>query len=89
MHLQPYYSVPKGVQGTQYVMRRVAPKEVWPPMAFGASVASWYEHISRTVSLVLCKNHHLLEFLTRLLTGNRYSFIYLSSTKSHQLLLVN
>ncbi|XP_010496628.1 PREDICTED: probable lysophospholipase BODYGUARD 2 [Camelina sativa] len=67
----PYYSVPKGVQGTQYVMRRVAPKEVWPPMAFGASVASWYEHISRTVSLVLCKNHHLLEFLTRLLTGNR------------------
>lgn len=70
--MQPYYSVPKGVQATQYVMRKMAPKEVWPPMAFAASVASWYEHLSRTVSLVLCKNHHLLEFLTKLLTRNRY-----------------
>ncbi|CAN8233325.1 unnamed protein product [Cochlearia groenlandica] len=66
----PYYKVPKGVQAAQYVMRKVAPKEVWPPLMFGASVASWYEHISRTVSLVLCKNHHFLEFLTRFLTLN-------------------
>ncbi|KAL1222740.1 putative lysophospholipase BODYGUARD 2 [Cardamine amara subsp. amara] len=67
----PYYKVPKGVQASQYVMREMARKEIWPPMQFGTSVASWYEHLSRTVSLVLCKNHHLLEFLIRLLTRNR------------------
>lgn len=79
--MQPYYSVPKGVQATQYVMRQMAPKEVWPPMAFAASVASWYEHLSRTVSLVLCKNHHLLEFLTKLLTRNRYLPTQSSTTR--------
>jgi len=45
---QPFYPVPKGeAQATQYVMRKVAPRRVWPPMAFGASLACWYEHISR------------------------------------------
>uniref|UniRef100_A0A2P2PKX7 Valacyclovir hydrolase n=1 Tax=Rhizophora mucronata TaxID=61149 RepID=A0A2P2PKX7_RHIMU len=67
----PYYPLPKGVQGTQYIMRRVAPRRVWPPMAFGASIACWYEHISRTICLLICKNHRLWEFLTRLLTRNR------------------
>ncbi|EEF43448.1 probable lysophospholipase BODYGUARD 3 [Ricinus communis] len=67
----PYYPVPKGVQPTQYVMRRVAPRRVWPPIAFGASLACWYEHITRTICLVLCKNHRLWEFLTKLVTRNR------------------
>ncbi|VVB09564.1 unnamed protein product [Arabis nemorensis] len=67
----PYYKVPKGVQAAQYVMRKVAPKNVWPPMQFGASLISWYEHLGRTVCLVLCKNHHLVESFTRLLTLNR------------------
>ncbi|CAA7028368.1 unnamed protein product [Microthlaspi erraticum] len=67
----PFYKVPKGVQPAQYVMRKVAPKNVWPPMQFGASLISWYEHIGRTVCLVLCKNHQLIESLTRLLTLNR------------------
>ncbi|KAG6684707.1 hypothetical protein I3842_12G075300 [Carya illinoinensis] len=67
----PYYPVPKGEQGTQYVMRRVAPRRVWPPIAFGASIACWYEHISRTICLLICKNHRLWEFLTKLVTRNR------------------
>ncbi|KAI0520449.1 hypothetical protein KFK09_007924 [Dendrobium nobile] len=67
----PYFPVPKGVQGTQYVLRRVAPRRVWPMIALGASVACWYEHISRSVSLLMCKHHRFWEFLFRLLTCNR------------------
>ncbi|KAG4118480.1 hypothetical protein ERO13_D11G018400v2 [Gossypium hirsutum] len=67
----PYYPVPKGESATQYVMRRVAPRRVWPPMAFCASVGGWYQYIARTVSLVLCKNHRLWDFLIKIITGNR------------------
>lgn len=67
----PCYEVPKGAEATQYVMRKVAPRRVWPPMAFGASLACWYEHISRTLCLLICKNHRFLEFLTKLFTRNR------------------
>ncbi|TXG50767.1 hypothetical protein EZV62_023291 [Acer yangbiense] len=67
----PYYPVPKGAQATQYVMRRVAPRQVWPPITFGVSMACWYEHISRTICLLICKNHRLWEFLAKLVTRNR------------------
>ncbi|XP_057969193.1 probable lysophospholipase BODYGUARD 3 [Malania oleifera] len=67
----PYFRVPKGEQATQYVLRRIAPRRVWPLIAFGASLACWYEHISRTVCLLICKHHRLWEFLTKLLTRNR------------------
>ncbi|XP_021288625.1 probable lysophospholipase BODYGUARD 3 isoform X2 [Herrania umbratica] len=67
----PYYPVPKGEPATQYVMRKVAPRRVWPVMAFCASIGCWYEHITRTVCLVICKNHRLWEFLTKLITRNR------------------
>ncbi|KAJ6809170.1 putative lysophospholipase BODYGUARD 3 [Iris pallida] len=67
----PYFPVPKGEKGTQYVLRRVAPRRVWPPIALGASIACWYEHISRTVCLLICKNHRLWEFLFKLITMNR------------------
>lgn len=67
----PYYPVPKGVQPTQYVMRRVAPRRVWPPIAFGASIVCWYEHITRTACLVVCRHHRFWEVLTKLLTRNR------------------
>ncbi|KAG7035517.1 putative lysophospholipase BODYGUARD 3, partial [Cucurbita argyrosperma subsp. argyrosperma] len=68
----PYYPVPKGEEeSSQYVMRKVAPRRVWPPIALGASIACWYEHISRTVCLLICKNHRFWEFLTKLITRNR------------------
>uniref|UniRef100_A0A162ANE4 AB hydrolase-1 domain-containing protein n=1 Tax=Daucus carota subsp. sativus TaxID=79200 RepID=A0A162ANE4_DAUCS len=37
----PYFQAPKGEKATQYVMRRLAPRRVWPMIAFGASVACW------------------------------------------------
>ncbi|KAG6431498.1 hypothetical protein SASPL_109577 [Salvia splendens] len=66
----PYFPAPKGEAPAQYTMRRIAPRRVWPVIAFGASIGCWYEHISRTACLVLSKNHRLLEFLTKLLTRN-------------------
>ncbi|KAG6525589.1 probable lysophospholipase BODYGUARD 1 [Zingiber officinale] len=67
----PYFPVPKGVQRTQYLLRRVAPRRVWPLITFGASVICWYEHISRTVCLVLCKHHRFWEKSFKLATRNR------------------
>ncbi|KAF8008123.1 hypothetical protein BT93_K1955 [Corymbia citriodora subsp. variegata] len=67
----PYYPVPKGEQAAQYVMRRLAPRRVWPPITFGASVACWYEHITRAWYLLACKNHRFWELLTKIITRNR------------------
>lgn len=67
----PYFPVPKSEQATQYMMRRIAPRRVWPLIGFGASMACWYEHISRTICLLICKNHRLWEFLAKLVTRNR------------------
>ncbi|CAL5376096.1 unnamed protein product [Camellia sinensis] len=71
----PYFPVPKGEQATQYLMRKLAPRRVWPLIAFGASIACWYEHISRTACLLICKNHRLWEFLTKLVTRNRTTHV--------------
>ncbi|CAL1386620.1 unnamed protein product [Linum trigynum] len=67
----PYFPVPEGVPATQYVMRKLAPRRVWPTIAFGASMACWYEHISRTICLLICKQHRIWEFLAKLVTRNR------------------
>ncbi|KAL8142691.1 hypothetical protein V2J09_015723 [Rumex salicifolius] len=68
----PYFGSPdKGEEATQYTMRRVAPRLVWPPIAFGASIVCWYEHISRTICLIFCKHHRLWEFLLLVLSRNR------------------
>jgi len=68
---QPYFPAPKSEQATQYMMRRIAPRRVWPLIGFGASMACWYEHISRTICLLICKNHRWWEFLAKLITRNR------------------
>ncbi|CAO2819342.1 unnamed protein product [Amaranthus hypochondriacus] len=67
----PYFPVPNGEQATQYVLRRLAPRRVFPLISMGASLACWYEHISRTICLLICKNHRVWEFLTKLVTRNR------------------
>ncbi|XP_068634627.1 probable lysophospholipase BODYGUARD 3 isoform X2 [Aristolochia californica] len=68
----PYFPVANGEEnGTQFVLRQVAPRRVWPLIAFGASIACWYEHISRLVCLVICKHHRLLESIVKQITRNR------------------
>ncbi|KAL8196309.1 hypothetical protein R6Q57_025309 [Mikania cordata] len=67
----PYFPTPKGEEATQYMMRKVAPRQVWPLIVFGASMACWYEHVSRTICLLICKHHRTWEFLAKLITRNR------------------
>ncbi|CAM8947428.1 unnamed protein product [Rhodiola kirilowii] len=67
----PYFPVPKGEQAAQYVMKQVAPRRVWPPFAFGGSIACYYEHITRLVVFLISKNHRIWEFLAKLITRNR------------------
>ncbi|KAI3691910.1 hypothetical protein L6452_31713 [Arctium lappa] len=67
----PFFPTPKGEAAAQYMMRKVAPRQVWPLIAFGASMACWYEHVSRTICLLICKQHRTWEFLVKLITRNR------------------
>ncbi|CAH8275535.1 unnamed protein product [Arabidopsis lyrata] len=74
----PYYPVPKGeTKPRQYVMKKVAPRKVWPPIALGASMACWYEHISRTICLLICKHHRVWQFIARVLTRNNRTVNFL------------
>lgn len=77
--VQPYFPVPETVSAAgagaaaQYVMRKVAPRRVWPPIAFGGSMACWYEHVSRTICLTICRQHRVWDRLFRIFTRNRYT----------------
>jgi pimeloyl-ACP methyl ester carboxylesterase len=80
----PYYPVPKGeAQPTQYVMRQMAPRRVFPPLALGSSLFFWYEHITRMICFLICKNHRLWIFLARLITRNRVRTYLLEGFFSH------
>uniref|UniRef100_A0A0E0HKE8 AB hydrolase-1 domain-containing protein n=1 Tax=Oryza nivara TaxID=4536 RepID=A0A0E0HKE8_ORYNI len=81
----PYFPVPEEEAGaaTQYVMRRVAPRRVWPPIAFGASMACWYEHVSRTICLTICRHHRTWDRLFRLFTRNRMRTFLIEAFMCH------
>ncbi|CAM0912580.1 unnamed protein product [Alopecurus aequalis] len=81
----PYFPVPEEEAGaaTQYVMRRVAPRRVWPPIAFGASMACWYEHVSRTICLTICRHHRVWDRLFRLFTRNRMRTFLIEAFMCH------
>ncbi|RRT54612.1 hypothetical protein B296_00037873 [Ensete ventricosum] len=83
---QPYFPVPEEEKAkaaaAQFVMRQVAPKKVWPPMMFGASIACWYEHVGRTVCVFVCRNHRFWEFLFRLITRNSLHNVICGSTET-------
>ncbi|KAJ1692765.1 hypothetical protein LUZ63_009463 [Rhynchospora breviuscula] len=81
----PYFPVPKGEEAaaSQYVMRQVAPRRVWPPIAFGASMACWYEHVSRTICLTICKHHRIWDFIFKTLTRNRMKTYLIEAFMCH------
>uniref|UniRef100_A0ACD5YBT5 Uncharacterized protein n=1 Tax=Avena sativa TaxID=4498 RepID=A0ACD5YBT5_AVESA len=64
----PPYFLPCGEKASQVALRRLAEKKLWPPLLFGSAVMSWYEHVGRTVCLVICKNHRAWEWLIRTVT---------------------
>ncbi|KAG6551191.1 hypothetical protein Mapa_007427 [Marchantia paleacea] len=61
----PYFPATPGITPGIHTMHQVAPRRIWPLMAFGSAVMSWYEHIGRVVCLVICKNHRVWEPLLR------------------------
>eukprot|EP01018_Ginkgo_biloba_P038422 Gb_15092 [translate_table: standard] len=67
----PYFPAPSGHAANHFVLKKVAPRKIWPLIAFGSSVMSWYEHVGRTVCLIVCKNHRLWEWIMKQLTRNR------------------
>ncbi|XP_010492744.1 PREDICTED: probable lysophospholipase BODYGUARD 4 [Camelina sativa] len=63
----PYFpSSPEGL-----ILNRIARKRLWPPLAFGTAVMSWYEHIGRCVCFIVCKHHMIWEWLIKLCLGKR------------------
>ncbi|XP_066376744.1 probable lysophospholipase BODYGUARD 3 [Miscanthus floridulus] len=85
----PYFPVPESVSAAgagaaaQYVMRRVAPRRVWPPIAFGGSMACWYEHVSRTICLTICRQHRVWDRLFRIFTRNRVRTFLIEAFMCH------
>lgn len=83
----PYFPVPESESesesAAQYVMRRVAPRRVWPPIAFGASMACWYEHVSRTICLTICRHHRVWDRLFRIFTRNRVRTFLIEAFMCH------
>ncbi|CAL9230692.1 unnamed protein product [Arabidopsis halleri] len=63
----PYF--PSSIEGS--VLNRIAKKRLWPPLAFGTAVMSWYEHIGRCVCFIICKHHKIWEWLIKLCMGKR------------------
>ncbi|GLT87509.1 hypothetical protein SLE2022_055880 [Rubroshorea leprosula] len=66
----PY--IPCSNDGTSSeVLQKFAGKRLWPLMAFGSSVMSWYEHVGRCVCFLICRNHRTWERILKLLTWKR------------------
>ncbi|TYG95399.1 hypothetical protein ES288_A11G264400v1 [Gossypium darwinii] len=55
---------------------------LWPPTAFIWSIMVWYEHLSRCVCLLVCRNHRFWEALIKRLTSSRdVNFLVMDWTK--------
>ncbi|XVE90253.1 hypothetical protein DITRI_Ditri20bG0064100 [Diplodiscus trichospermus] len=68
----PYFpSAKDGTSITSMVLNRLAGKALWPPLAFGQSVMSWYEHVGRCFCFLFCRNHRIWEWILKLLTRQR------------------
>ncbi|KAA0043684.1 monoacylglycerol lipase abhd6-B [Cucumis melo var. makuwa] len=59
----PYFPSKDGAAMT--VLENLAAKRVWPPLLFGSSVMSWYEHVGRCACFFICRNHRIWEWILR------------------------
>ncbi|XWS58589.1 hypothetical protein CRYUN_Cryun08bG0047300 [Craigia yunnanensis] len=67
----PYFPSAKVGTSTSMVLKTLAGKTLWPPLAFGKSVMSWYEHVGRCFCFLFCRNHRTWERIMKLLTRRR------------------
>uniref|UniRef100_A0A2P2JKD4 Uncharacterized protein MANES_08G151600 n=1 Tax=Rhizophora mucronata TaxID=61149 RepID=A0A2P2JKD4_RHIMU len=66
----PYFPNAKE-EASSISLQKLAGKRLWPPVLFGASFMSWYEHLGRCVCLLICRNHRIWERILKLLTFSR------------------
>ncbi|XP_039028668.1 probable lysophospholipase BODYGUARD 4 isoform X1 [Hibiscus syriacus] len=68
----PYFPSAEDVTRTSLmVLNKLAGKTLWPPLAFGKSVMSWYEHVGRCFCFLFCRNHRTWEMILKLFTLRR------------------
>ncbi|XVF06696.1 hypothetical protein REPUB_Repub06bG0072800 [Reevesia pubescens] len=76
----PYFPSKDGVEFR--AMNCLTPKRLWPPVAFISSIMAWYEHLGRSVCLLMCRNHRTWETLIKRLTRVRdLDFMFLDLMK--------
>ncbi|CAA6661921.1 unnamed protein product [Spirodela intermedia] len=63
------------------LLRRLAPKEIWPPGKLGVFIMSWYEHLGRSICFIVCRYHTKWEWILRLLTKRDLNFKMVDLTK--------
>ncbi|KAL7610451.1 hypothetical protein Lser_V15G09988 [Lactuca serriola] len=56
---------------TQIALKKLAYKRLWPPLSFGASFMTWYEHLGRCVCFFVCRYHTTWEKILKLITRQR------------------
>ncbi|TYI46632.1 hypothetical protein E1A91_D13G118700v1 [Gossypium mustelinum] len=68
----PYLPCAKdGATTSLMALNTFAGKTLWPPLAFGKSVMSWYEHVGRCFCVLFCRNHRIWEMILKLFTLRR------------------
>ncbi|KAK5772864.1 Lipase 1 [Gossypium arboreum] len=67
----PYFCDSNDETSSSIALNTVAKKTLWPPLAFGKSVMSWYEHVGRFFCFLICKNHTTWEWIFKLFTQTR------------------
>ncbi|XP_020274445.1 probable lysophospholipase BODYGUARD 4 isoform X2 [Asparagus officinalis] len=66
----PYF--PSTEEEASYTaLNRLAERKVWPPLVFGSSIMSWYEHLGRTICFFICRNHLKWEWIMKLVTRKK------------------
>ncbi|KAF9619323.1 hypothetical protein IFM89_006510 [Coptis chinensis] len=68
--LQPYFRSPK-VEASLTALKTMADRRLWPPLLFGSSVMSWYEHVGRSIYFTVCRNHQRWEWILKLFSRRR------------------
>nr|XP_043607662.1 probable lysophospholipase BODYGUARD 4 [Erigeron canadensis] len=78
----PYFLLSEEEDASEIALKRLARKSLWPPLLFGASFMTWYEHLGRCVCFIVCRNHRTWEKILKLVTRKRkLSFLVMDLTR--------
>ncbi|XP_071703292.1 probable lysophospholipase BODYGUARD 4 [Rutidosis leptorrhynchoides] len=67
----PYFIASEEEDASEIALKKLAYKSLWPPLLFGASFMTWYEHLGRCVCFIVCRNHRTWEKILQLVTRKR------------------